>query len=117
VERYRRTYALARAVIGASTASADACAAAWRRRRRTSKLLNFARLAKATFTFDGALDYVLWKVAARRGAGTDWRQRHPLLSAPECWRARIPPGAFLWKQQRPQRALAKSRDSGLVIRR
>jgi len=90
VERYRRTCALARAVIGASIASADACAAAWRRRRRTSKLLNFARLAKATFTFDGALDYVLWKVKRHSGVVlpvTDWQRRHPLLSAPVlAWR-------------------------------
>jgi len=83
VERYRRTYALARDAIGGGTA--DASAAAWRRRRRTSKLLNFARLVKATFTFDGALDYVLWKVKRHSGVVlpvTDWQRRHPLLSAP-----------------------------------
>jgi hypothetical protein len=83
VERYRRTYALARDAIGGGTA--DASAAAWRRRRHTSKLLNFARLVKATFTFDGALDYVLWKVKRHSGVVlpvTDWQRRHPLLSAP-----------------------------------
>lgn len=85
VERYRRTYALARAAIGESVDSSEACAAAWRRRRRTSKLLNLARLVKATFTFDGALDYVLWKVKRHSGVTlpvTDWQRRHPLLSAP-----------------------------------
>ncbi len=85
IERYRRTFALARDAIGGSAAGAEACAAAWRRRRRTSKLLNFARLAKATFTFDGALDYVLWKVKRHSGVVlpvTDWQRRHPLLSAP-----------------------------------
>jgi hypothetical protein len=90
LERYRRTHALARDVIGASATSADACAAAWCRRRRTSKLLNFARLMKATFTFDGALDYVLWKVKRHSGVVlpvTDWQRRHPLLSAPVlAWR-------------------------------
>lgn len=89
LERYRRTYALARSLIQ-GTASADACAAAWRRRRRTSKLLNLARLVKATFTFDGALDYVLWKVRRHSGVVmpvTDWQRRHPLLSAPVlAWR-------------------------------
>lgn len=89
LERYRRTYTLACGLIE-GTASADACAAAWRRRRRTSKLLNFARLAKATFTFDGALDYVLWKVKRHSGVVlpvTDWQRRHPLLSAPVlAWR-------------------------------
>jgi hypothetical protein len=88
LERYRRTYALARTAIGEHTA--DACAAAWRRRRRTSKFLNFARLVKATFTFDGALDYVLWKVKRHSGVVlpvTDWQRRHPLLSAPVlAWR-------------------------------
>jgi hypothetical protein len=90
LERYRRTHALARDLIGDRSASADACAAAWRRRRRTSKLLNLARLVKATFTFDGALDYVLWKVKRHSGVVlpvTDWQRRHPLISAPVlAWR-------------------------------
>jgi hypothetical protein len=83
LERYRRVAALARPMIGA-VAAAD-CAAAWARRRRVSKLLNLARLVKATFTFDGALDYVLWKVRRHSGVVlpvTDWQRRHPLLSAP-----------------------------------
>jgi hypothetical protein len=89
LERYRRTFAVARDAIDSGT-SADASAAAWRRRRRTSKLLNFARLVKASFTFDGALDYVLWKVKRHSGVVlpvTDWQRRHPLLSAPVlAWR-------------------------------
>jgi hypothetical protein len=88
-DRYRRVGALARQAMG-SVATAKACAAAWRRRRRISKLLNLARLAKATFTFDGALDYVLWKVKRHSGVVvpvTDWQRRHPLLSAPVlAWR-------------------------------
>ena len=89
--RYQRVYALARNAIGeAASGTSAACAAAWRRRRRVSKLLNFARLAKATFTFDGALDYVLWKVKRHSGVVlpvTDWQRRHPLLSAPVlAWR-------------------------------
>jgi hypothetical protein len=90
LERYRRADALARTLIGDRSGGADACAAAWRRRRRTSKLLNLARLVKATFTFDGALDYVLWKVKRHSGVVlpvTDWQRRHPLLSAPVlAWR-------------------------------
>jgi hypothetical protein len=88
-ERYRRVYAVARDAIGFAD-DAHQCAVAWRRRRRISKLLNFARLAKATFTFDGALDYVLWKVKRHSGVVlpvTDWQRRHPLLSAPVlAWR-------------------------------
>jgi hypothetical protein len=88
-ERYRRVTAL---VLPGGVAAEDAaaCAAAWRRRRRTSKLLNLARLVKATFTFDGALEYVLWKVKRHSGIAlpvTDWQRRHPLLSAPVlAWR-------------------------------
>ncbi|HET6162008.1 MAG TPA: hypothetical protein VFE34_26955 [Dongiaceae bacterium] len=88
-ERYRHVAALARQVM-ATPATSEACAAAWRRRRLTSKLLNLARLVKATFTFDGALDYVLWKVKRHSGVVlpvTDWQRRHPLLSAPVlAWR-------------------------------
>ena len=82
--RYQRVYDLAREV-GEGGGTAASRAARWRRRRRVSKLLNFARLAKATFTFDGALDYVLWKVKRHSGVVlpvTDWQRRHPLLSAP-----------------------------------
>jgi hypothetical protein len=88
-ERYRRVAALARQAMGEAV-TADACAASWRRMRRASKLLNLARLVKATFTFDGALDYVLWKVKRHSGVVlpvTDWQRRHPLLSAPVlAWR-------------------------------
>ncbi|HET6621598.1 MAG TPA: hypothetical protein VFG64_16805 [Dongiaceae bacterium] len=90
-ERYRGVTALARrAIAGDVLATAEVCAAAWRRRRRTSKLLNLARLAKAAFTFEGALDYVLWKVKRHSGVAlpvTEWQRRHPLLSAPVlAWR-------------------------------
>lgn len=57
----------------------------WRARRRRSKLLNYLRLIKATFTFDGAVDYVLWKVQRHSGvviSVSDWQRRHPLLAAP-----------------------------------
>jgi hypothetical protein len=86
LERYERIYALVRTAVGEEASStAAASTAAWRTRRRVSKLLNFARLTKATFTFDGALDYVLWKVKRHSGVVlpvTDWQRRHPLLSAP-----------------------------------
>lgn len=70
--------------------SADISAALWRKRRRVGKFLNLARLVKAAFTFQGALDYVLWKVRRHSGVElqvTDWHRRHPLLSAPVlAWR-------------------------------
>jgi hypothetical protein len=62
----------------------------WNRHRITGKLLNAARLIKAAFTFDGGLDYVLWKVGRHSGvkiAVSDWQRRHPLLAAPGlAWR-------------------------------
>ncbi len=85
-ERYRSVTLFSRTILETrAPPSAAVCAAAWRRRRRVSKLLNIARLAKATFTFEGALDYVLWKVKRHSGVVlpvTDWQRRHPLLSAP-----------------------------------
>jgi hypothetical protein len=62
----------------------------WRRSRLIGKLFNIARLIKAAFTFEGGLDYVLWKIARHSGitiAVTDWQRRHPLLAAPGlAWR-------------------------------
>jgi hypothetical protein len=62
----------------------------WNRHRITGKLLNVARLFKGAFTFDGALDYALWKIARHSGVRvtvTDWQRRHPLLAAPAlAWR-------------------------------
>jgi hypothetical protein len=56
----------------------------WARRRREGKLLTLARLAKASATFAGGLDYLAWKI--NRHAGTaiairPWQRRHPLLGA------------------------------------
>lgn len=58
---------------------------AWRRRRWIGKSLNYLRLVKAAFTFDGAVDYVMWKVRRHSGVVmpvSDWQRRHPLLAAP-----------------------------------
>ncbi len=59
--------------------------AAWWRRRRLGKLLSVLRLAKASFTFAGGTDYILWKVGEHSGVrleASPWQRRHPLLSAP-----------------------------------
>ncbi|MET1025733.1 MAG: hypothetical protein ABWY00_01090 [Dongiaceae bacterium] len=62
----------------------------WAHRRIIGKLLNVARLLKGAFTFDGGLDYILWKVQRHSGVSvtvTDWQRRHPLLAAPSlAWR-------------------------------
>ncbi len=57
----------------------------WRRCARLGKPLNLLRLAKATFTFDGAADYAAWKLHRHTGIAlevTPFRARHPLLGAP-----------------------------------
>ena len=56
----------------------------WRRRRMEGKALSVLRLAKASATFAGGVDYIAWKI--NRHAGTDiaikpWQRRWPLLAA------------------------------------
>ena len=56
----------------------------WRRRRVEGKALSVLRLAKASATYAGGADYIVWKI--NRHAGTefklsDWQRRHPLLAA------------------------------------
>ncbi len=70
--------------------------AAWRLRRWLGKPLNMARLAKACFTFEGAADYIVWKVERHTGVKlplSPWKRRFPLLAAPwalwRLWRAGV----------------------------
>ena len=58
--------------------------ASWRWRQIEGKALSVLRLAKASATFAGGADYIVWKI--NRHAGTDialrpWQRRHPLLAA------------------------------------
>lgn len=64
--------------------SAEAAEERWRRLQRRGKRLSVARLAKASFTFAGGIDYLAWKI--NRHAGTQiaikpWQRRWPLLGA------------------------------------
>ncbi|MPZ44794.1 MAG: hypothetical protein GEV05_15610 [Betaproteobacteria bacterium] len=57
----------------------------WTLRRRFGRPLNVLRLLKAAFTFDRALDYVVWKVERHSGVRlpvAPWERRFPLLAAP-----------------------------------
>lgn len=57
----------------------------WKRRQRMGKPLNFARLIKASTTFEGAARYAAWKIERHTGMPvevTPFREKHPLLSAP-----------------------------------
>jgi len=77
--RYERFSAPVIAAIAPSAASGG-----WARRRIEGKALSVARLAKASATYAGGADYIVWKI--NRHAGTDfvlkpWQRRHPLLGA------------------------------------
>lgn len=57
----------------------------WTSRELLGKPLNMLRLVKAAFTFDGAMDYVAWKVERHSGVRIQvkpWQRRFPLLAAP-----------------------------------
>lgn len=59
-------------------------AARWRSLRRMGKLMTLIRLAKASLTFAGGVDYLAWKINRHAGAGIvvkPWQRRHPLLGA------------------------------------
>jgi hypothetical protein len=56
----------------------------WERLRRNGKMMSVLRLAKASLTFAGGIDYLAWKI--NRHAGTKieikpWQRRWPLLGA------------------------------------
>jgi hypothetical protein len=58
--------------------------ARWARLRARGKRLTVARLAKASFTFAGGIDYLAWKI--NRHAGTQieirpWQRKWPLVAA------------------------------------
>jgi len=62
----------------------------WRLRRPQGKIINLLRIMKAAFTFDGGVDYVLWKIERHSGVkveATPMLRRHPLLTCwPTVWR-------------------------------
>ena len=59
-------------------------AAQWKRRSREGKALTVARLAKASTTYAGGIDYLAWKINRHAGAAIEikpWQRRWPLLGA------------------------------------
>jgi hypothetical protein len=86
-DRYRRVsgpvLAEARALAVASQPMQGALEG-WRRTQRRGKRLTLLRLAKASATFAGGIDYLAWKI--NRHAGTQiaikpWQRRLPILGA------------------------------------
>jgi hypothetical protein len=63
----------------------------WDRASAASRLHSIPRLAKAALTFEGGVDYALWKVERHSGVRVEagpWQRRHPILAAvPLIWRA------------------------------
>ena len=77
--RYERFGTPAMAAIPAGAPSGG-----WAWRRIEGKLLSIARLAKASLTYAGGIDYLAWKI--NRHAGTKieikpWQRRWPLVAA------------------------------------
>jgi len=84
-ERYRRIGAAVLAERGEPADSGVATARRrWKWRARRGKALTLVRLAKATTTYAGGVDYLAWKI--NRHAGTrievkPWQRRWPILGA------------------------------------
>ncbi len=83
--RYERVgQAALRAIEGGARVSPEQMAKRWRQLQRRGKWLSVVRLAKASFTFAGGIDYLAWKI--NRHAGTaivikPWQRRWPLIGA------------------------------------
>jgi hypothetical protein len=97
-DRYRRFTGPALAAAGIGELAADGrirltslglkeraqARALWARRRRAGKILSVARLAKATATYSGGIDYLAWKINRHAGTSIEikpWQRRWPLLAA------------------------------------
>lgn len=71
----------------------------WGKRQKLGKPMNFARLLKASTTFEGAAKYAAWKIERHTGMPvevTPFREKYPVLAAPGVlW--------SLWRHQRGQK--------------
>ena len=77
--RYERFSLPAMAAIPTSAASGN-----WTLRRVEGKALSVLRLAKASATYAGGADYIVWKINRHAGTNVElkpWQRKHPLLGA------------------------------------
>ena len=87
VDSARRYYErLGGAVLAAGVARDGPvkAARAWAWRRRRGKALTLLRLAKASATFAGGIDYLAWKINRHAGTAIEvkpWQRRWPLVAA------------------------------------
>lgn len=69
----------------------EAARRGWRAKVRRGKSLTLLRLVKAVYTFDGGVDYLIWKAERHSGRRIDvsaFARAHPILCAPVVfWRA------------------------------
>ncbi|WP_119418082.1 hypothetical protein [Desertibaculum subflavum] len=103
-ERYDRLARPALAAAGIAVAEAggklrltiaaperEAARRGWRAKVRRGKSLTLLRLVKAVYTFDGGVDYLIWKAERHSGRKVDvsaFARAHPILCAPVVfWRA------------------------------
>ncbi|WP_238475457.1 hypothetical protein [Sphingomonas cavernae] len=80
-DHYRRLSAALSSAPPAKLADLDA---RWRRLRRNGKALTLIRLAKASLTFAGGIDYLAWKINRHAGTAIEvrpWQRRFPILGA------------------------------------
>jgi hypothetical protein len=85
-DRYQRFASAAGFPLELATTQSERRAAdkSWRRFQRRTRRIQVLRLAKASATFAGGIDYIAWKI--NRHAGTQirikpWQRRWPLLAA------------------------------------
>ncbi|NBU85025.1 MAG: hypothetical protein EBS21_10690 [Sphingomonadaceae bacterium] len=79
--RYRQFGA---AIPKITTMTRPAAERIWRGLQRRGKRASIWRLAKASLTFAGGIDYLAWKINRHAGTAitiTPWQRRHPILAA------------------------------------
>ncbi|WP_327751933.1 hypothetical protein VVT58_01095 [Sphingobium sp. SJ10-10] len=83
-DRYRRFGEAALAEGLPPALAPDQAAIRWRRLQRRGKWLSVIRLAKASFTYAGGIDYLAWKINRHAGTAIEikpWQRRWPLIGA------------------------------------
>jgi hypothetical protein len=85
-DRYRRVAIAAGWPFDAriDEATRASAGAAWRRVQHHGRRIHVMRLAKASATYAGGIDYLAWKINRHAGAGVvirPWQRRWPLLGA------------------------------------
>lgn len=66
-----------------SEAERSSALRSWRHFQRRGRRASILRLVKASFTFAGGADYIVWKINRHAGSKielTPWQRRHPLLA-------------------------------------